>query len=83
MLTNIDEVECLETLPKTSRLSVEQILRDLPQPIAFVGNGPISNEYGAFIDDHATVIRCNNFVLDGFESNSWHQNYALVHSRED
>lgn len=38
----------------------DQFLRDLPEPIAVVGNGPCVGQ-GAEIDGHATVIRFNNW----------------------
>ncbi len=44
----------------------DEMLRDLPEPIAVVGNGPCVGA-GAEIDAAATVIRFNNFVTTGYE----------------
>lgn len=46
----------------------EELLRALPQPIAIVGNGVPAGAMGAAIDHHASVIRLNNYRLDGFEA---------------
>jgi len=46
----------------------EELLQALPQPIAIVGNGVPAGAMGAAIDHHPSVIRLNNYRLDGFES---------------
>ena len=46
----------------------EELLQALPQPIAIVGNGVPAGAMGAAIDHHASVIRLNNYRLDGFEA---------------
>lgn len=61
------EDQRLESLEKPDRLCVESLFQSLPSPIAFIGNGKINKEYGNLIDSHNTIIRCNNFQLDGFE----------------
>lgn len=61
-------VTSLDDFPAVARVSTEDLFRSLPRPIAVVGNGPIRNSHGAFIDQHATVIRFNNFRLQGCES---------------
>ncbi len=45
----------------------EELLHALPGPIAVVGNGKPARDFGAVIDRHPTVIRLNNFRIDGFE----------------
>ena len=51
----------------------EEVLGSLPQPIAVIGNGRPARPFGEVIDRYPTVIRFNNFVVEGFE--------ALVGSR--
>lgn len=46
----------------------EELLQALPQPIAIVGNGVPAGAMGAAIDHHPSVIRLNNYRLDGFEA---------------
>jgi len=46
--------------------TTEHFLESLPLPIAVVGNGPIK-DYGNKIDAHASIIRLNNFISEGFE----------------
>ena len=46
----------------------EELLQALPQPIAIVGNGVPAGPMGAAIDHHPSVIRLNNYRLDGFEA---------------
>ncbi len=58
----------LENLPISVRVSTEDVIQEMPQPIAFVGNGPVAADYGQQIDEYATVIRCNNFRLAGHEA---------------
>jgi hypothetical protein len=57
----------LHDFPAVNFTSTEEILQSLPQPIALVGNAPIRHEYGHLIDEHATVIRFNNFRLAGHQ----------------
>lgn len=47
-------------------MTADEFLRNLPEPIAVVGNGPMIDR-GAEIDANASVIRFNNFRTDGFE----------------
>lgn len=46
----------------------EELLQALPQPIAIVGNGVPAGAMGAAIDHHPSVIRLNNYRLEGYES---------------
>lgn len=48
--------------------TTEEILHFLPRPIAIVGNGTPKRAYGKLIDAYPTVIRFNNYKIDGFES---------------
>jgi hypothetical protein len=48
------------------RWRAEEILQNLPEPIAVVGNGPIIGN-GAKIDSHASIIRFNNWITEGYE----------------
>ena len=57
----------LDSLPAATRVSSEAIMLQMALPIALVGNGPVTQEYGELIDRHATVIRCNNFRISGYE----------------
>jgi 2-polyprenyl-3-methyl-5-hydroxy-6-metoxy-1,4-benzoquinol methylase len=50
------------------QVSAEAMLSALPRPIAVVGNGRCAREFGARIDRYASVIRLNNYVLEGFET---------------
>ncbi len=45
----------------------EDFLSTLPGPIAIVGNGQPVRDFGAVIDRYPTVIRLNNFRIEGFE----------------
>src|ERR1700760_1517757 len=45
----------------------EELLQALPQPIPIVGTGVPAGAMGAAIDHHASVIRLNNYRLDGFD----------------
>ncbi len=47
-------------------MTTEELLLALPQPIVIVGNGVPSGQLGERIDAFASVIRMNNYVLDGF-----------------
>ena len=47
--------------------STEDLLLTLPQPIAVIGNGIIDQALGKVIDRYPTVIRINNFRLEGYE----------------
>jgi hypothetical protein len=47
------------------RWDADELIESLPEPIAVVGNGPMTG-HGAEIDGHATVIRFNNWKTDGF-----------------
>ena len=62
------EAATVVRVPRCWRWDVDAdaVLAGLPEPIAVVGNGPCDG-MGETIDDHATVIRFNNFVTDGFE----------------
>lgn len=44
----------------------EELLLALPRPIAVVGNGRAARDFGEVIDRYASVIRLNNYRLDGF-----------------
>lgn len=57
----------LRDFPAATFRSTEDILQSLSQPIALVGNAPIRRDYGDLIDEHATVVRFNNFRLTGYE----------------
>jgi hypothetical protein len=46
----------------------EDLLKSLPQPIAVVGNGSMKRRYGELIDSYATVIRMNNYRIQGREA---------------
>ena len=35
--------------------------------VILVGNGPLSKDYGEFIDSHDVVIRHNDYKIDGYE----------------
>lgn len=48
------------------RWDTGELLKSLPEPIAVVGNGPMVG-MGAEIDSHPSVIRFNNFVIEGYE----------------
>lgn len=48
------------------RWDAVEFLRNLPEPIAVVGNGPMIG-HGAEIDSHPSVIRFNNFLIEGYE----------------
>lgn len=48
----------------------EDLLRSLPQPIAVVGNGFMKRRYGELIDSYATVIRMNNYRIQGREADA-------------
>lgn len=48
--------------------NTEQLLGSLHESIAVVGNGEVADGMGAEIDSHESVIRMNNYVLDGHES---------------
>ena len=52
----------------SGHVSAEAMLAALPRPIAVVGNGRCAREFGARIDRYASVIRLNNYVLEGFEA---------------
>ena len=47
--------------------SSEDLLRTLPGPIAVVGNGVPVRDFGALIDRYPSVIRLNNFRIEGHE----------------
>ncbi|MFM8250641.1 MAG: glycosyltransferase family 29 protein [Planctomycetota bacterium] len=57
----------LHDFPAATFTSTEDLLQSMPQPIAVVGNAPIRRDYGDLIDEHATVVRFNNFCLGGQE----------------
>lgn len=46
----------------------EELLQSLPQPIAIVGNGVPAGPMAAAIDGHPSVIRLNNYRLNGHEA---------------
>jgi hypothetical protein len=46
----------------------EQILLHAPRPICIVGNAAMKQQFGSAIDSYATVIRMNNFRIQGFET---------------
>ncbi|MDH4051220.1 MAG: glycosyltransferase family 29 protein, partial [Rubrivivax sp.] len=46
--------------------SAEAFLLALPQPIAIVGNGSAVRPFGALIDSYPSVLRLNNYVVEGF-----------------
>ena len=48
--------------------STESLIRALPQPMALVANGHPGRELGHVIDRYSTVIRFNNFLLEGFSA---------------
>ncbi len=48
-------------------ISTENVLLSQLGPIAIVGNGHPGRNMGTIIDRFATVIRLNNFKIDGFE----------------
>jgi len=48
-------------------ISTEDLLADLPRPIAVVGNGSVDLK-GEEIDSHASVIRINNYRILGYEN---------------
>ncbi len=48
-------------------LSTAAFLLKQPRPVAVVGNGASLGESGRLIDEHPSVVRLNNFVLDGHE----------------
>ncbi len=61
----------------------EELLANLKSPVAIVGNATPKYEFGAIIDAYETVIRLNNYRIDGFEAkvgrkttfrclNAWH-----------
>lgn len=67
---------------EVSASSTEELLTSLPRPIAVVGNGPCEG-LGELIDAYGSVIRINNFELEGYEehvgarlsawcTNCWH-----------
>ncbi len=48
--------------------SAEALLLALPRPVAVVGNGEPAREFGTMIDGYASVLRLNNYVIEGFEA---------------
>lgn len=48
--------------------SAEALLLSLARPIAIVGNGMPARRFGPRIDGYASVLRLNNYVIDGFET---------------
>lgn len=52
-----------------ARVTLEQLLRELPRPIAVVGNGPFGDgepeDYAREIDGSGSVLRFNEFYLGG------------------
>lgn len=48
-------------------LTTEDVLLSLPLPIAIVGNGHPRRNMGAVIDRFSTIIRINNYKIEGFE----------------
>ena len=49
-------------------LKAEDVLLSLLQPIAIVGNGHPGRDMGTVIDRFPSVIRINNYKIDGFEN---------------
>lgn len=45
----------------------EEFLASMPGPIAVIGNGAPLRNFGAVIDRYPSVIRLNNYRLEGFE----------------
>lgn len=66
--TYLADVQC-ELTPKEWlwRWDAVEYLKSLPEPIAVVGNGPMMGR-GAEIDSHPSILRFNNFVIEGYES---------------
>ncbi len=58
----IERLECVAPV-----CTSEQIIQQMGGPVALIGNGPLSKDYGSQIDNYATVIRINNFRLKGYE----------------
>lgn len=48
----------------------EDLLKALSQPIAVVGNDIMKRRYGTLIDSYATVIRMNNYRIQGREADA-------------
>jgi 2-polyprenyl-3-methyl-5-hydroxy-6-metoxy-1,4-benzoquinol methylase len=49
------------------RIYTEDILINCPTPICLVGNAEIKHEFGNIINSYATVIRMNNYKIEGYE----------------
>lgn len=47
-------------------MTSEQLLKNYDEPLCIIGNGKIENK-GKIIDSYKTVIRFNNFKINGFE----------------
>jgi len=52
----LDQIDCLEDLCQT-----------LPRPWAVVGNGVARFKVGDVIDSYPTIVRFNEYVIDGYE----------------
>jgi GT2 family glycosyltransferase/2-polyprenyl-3-methyl-5-hydroxy-6-metoxy-1,4-benzoquinol methylase len=59
--------------PDPSWRHSEDLLASLPGPIAVVGNGVPARDFGAVIDRYPSVIRLNNYRVEGFEHQVGHK----------
>lgn len=66
-INNSESADEIFTNPEGETVYAEDILSSCPEPICVVGNAVINDKLGDIIDSFATVIRLNNFVIEGFE----------------